>query len=405
MGRYHGEPRYEEVGLGGGTLVQDALPYKLGLAYNSLPATGTMVVSTLHGQMPGYNTLWHTSFGTMPLAVVSTNPCQNRVWITADNGELREVSLVSSGTASAILIGTLTPTAGNQSRLSAHGFDLTVVAAGSTVYQLFSGSDSGTTTPLFLYLNSRVKDDVTNAHDLWTSQDDSSLFGNKQSPKVAALDANGVLEFENSSTLEPGYYRLSITSGNVGKVDENFDGFSVEISVDDFLIIGRLCPNSSGSDFRATDVFEFKLTQPIASPWFLSVNWLNAYSNTARGVARRLVIHSYKLEKAQTELYEVTIATSGTVPVVTRLDTSVYSTSVPGGWLATFNSYGTVIQWRHESQVYPVNDTVESVVPMSSVVTSNTPNRREDEITNAGSIVIPDSVALPMPVFTSIMIT
>jgi hypothetical protein len=405
MGRYQGEPRYQEVGLGGGTLCQDALPYRLGMAINMLPATGTMVVSTSHGQMPGFNSLWQSFSGTVPPPMESTNPCQNRVWIKSDSGtRVYEVALVSSGTASASLSGTLVNTVGNQTRLaSTQGYELTVNDYG-TVYQTYTGTVSAM-TPLYLYLNSRIKDDVIDARAVWTAKDDSTLFGNTQSPQIAALDANGILEFENTSALEPGYYRMSITSGNVGKADDDFDGFSVEISVDDYLIVSRLCASESGSDFRSTDVIEFKLDQTIASPWFLSINWLNAYSNPSRGVARRLVIDGYKIEKIQTELYKVTLATTGSQPVVTRLDTSVYSNSVPGGWLATFNSYGTVIQWRHESQVYPANDTVASVVPLSSVVASNTADRREDWITNSGSIVIPNSVDLPMPIFTSVTIT
>jgi hypothetical protein len=404
MGRYTGEPRYQEVGLGGGTLVQDALPYTLGMAINTLPATGTMVVSTMHGQMPGFNSLWQSNSGTVPPPMVSTNPCQDRVWIKGDTGTLYEVTLVSSGTASASMTGTTVLTAGNQTRLaSASGFELTVNAYG-TVYQTFTGTVSDM-TPLYLYLNSRTKDDVVSAHDVWTSKDDSTLFGNQQSPQVAALDENGIMEFENTSALEPGYYRLSVTSGNSGKADDDFDGFAVEISVDDFLIVGRLCRDESGSDFRATDVFEFKLLEPIASPWFLSFNWLNAYSNPSRGVARKLVIDSYTLEKVQTELYSITLAPIGSDPVITLLDTSNYSADVPGGWLAAFNSYGTVIQWRHESQVYPVNDTVESVVPLSSVLTSHTAERREDWITTDGTIVIPDAVVPSMPIFTSITIS
>jgi hypothetical protein len=311
--------------------------------------------------------------------------------------------LLSSGTLDATLVGTLVTTAGNQTRLSQGGFELTLNSYG-TVYEEWTGTLADT-PPLYLYLNSRIKDDVADAYAVWTSKDDSSLFGNKQSPKIAALDSNGVIEFENTSALEPGYYRLSITSGNAGKADEDFDGFSVEINIDDYLIIGRLCQNERGSDFRATDVFEFKLDQVVASPWFLSINWLNAYSNAARGVARRLVIDGYKMEKIQTELFEVTLDQLGNGPIITRMDTSVFSPTVPGGWLATFNCYGTVVQWRHESQVYPSNDTVDAVVPLSSVVTSNTADRREDWTTSSGSIVIPDTTPLPMPVFTSITIT
>jgi hypothetical protein len=87
--------------------------------------------------------------------------------------------------------------------------------------------------------------------------------------------------------------------------------------------------------------------------------------------------------------------------------TTFFSANVPGGWLAAFNCYGTVVHWRHESQVYPSNDTVEAVVPLSDVVTSHTADKREDwtTTTRSGTHVTSDTALLPMPVFTSITVT
>jgi hypothetical protein len=439
MGRYQGEKRFNEVGLGGGTNLPQT--YTLGQLFYNLTATGTTVVSGFNGQLPGYNQEWFdaTGFGVnwyidlpfsgsgatgiaeipTPLAIYpgepvywphqtqSTNPCIENAWIKADNGTLYEFTLRSVGTASADVVGTNVPTTGAETVLSAAGTVLTCNVYG-TVYQKFDGSVLDT-PPLYMYLNSRVKDDVDDAHTTWTEKNDTNLFGNKQTPQVAALDENGILEFENTSTLEPGRYRLTINSGNIGKVDSDFDGYSVEINVGDFLIIGRLAVDGTGTDFTASDVFEFELTEEVAANWFLTITWLNAFSNPSRGVARKMAIFGYTVEKIQSELYQVTINTTGTgeTPLVESLNTRIYSGTVPGGWLASINSYGSVVRWRHESVVFPRNDTVAAVVPLSNTLTSNTAERKEDQIlkTNTGSNVLPDAVTPPFPVFTSITVT
>jgi len=393
----------------------------------------------MHGQMPGFNPLWEAASGyantryvvlpfsgsgangitgtTAGISVLpgepnfwphqtqSTNPCREFIYIKGDEGTVHEVSLRSTGPTTAELVGSIAPS-GAQVLLASNGTELTCNRGGA-VYQRFS--NSGTiinTPPQFMYLNSRKTDDIPDAHVTWTSRDDETSFGNKLTPQVAALNANGVLEFENTSNLTSGFYRLTIQSGNIGKVDSDFDGFSVEISVDTLLIVGKLCRGFSGADFEGTDTFEFFLPQAVPANWFLDINWLNAFSNPARGVARQLVIFGYTLERIQTDLYQVDISTSGTLPKLTLLDTTQYAGNVPGGWLATINSYGSVVQWRHESQVYPSNDTASSIVPLSSILTANTAERREDQIltSNVGVSILTDGTDADLPAFNGTII-
>ena len=407
MGRYQGEERLKEVGLGGGTILPSV--YVLGQQFYSLFATGTAVVSTAVGAMPGYNSLWLTEQnGTAALApMASTNPCRSTIWLSGTDGLVYEVGLISVGTSSAQLYGTISAAPPGAEVLLSDGTVKLACASNGNVFQT-SGTEI-VTPPLFMYLNSKTMDDVPQAYDRWTGRYTPSAFGNRQSTPIAALDKNGQLEFENTSTLQPGYYRLTIVSGNIGKVDADFDGFSVEISVDTLLLVGRLCAGESGADFTATDVFEFQVTEVIPANWFMDVEWLNSYSNPSKGVARQLRIDSYKVEKIESDLFRIDLypGTAGVAPAVTAQDVTQFNQNVGGGWLMAVNSYGTVCQTRHESQVYPQNDTVYSVIALSDLLTSNTAERREDQIVLSftGSSVISEEAVPDLPVFSSPIVT
>ena len=74
--------------------------------------------------------------------------------------------------------------------------------------------------------------------------------------------------------------------------------------------------------------------------------------------------------------------------------------TTPGGWFQIINSYGTVVQMEHESQVYSANDTIASFNPLSEVLTGNTAERCEDIIAGT-DVVIRDAGTLVLPVFGS----
>ena len=50
-------------------------------------------------------------------------------------------------------------------------------------------------------------------------------------PPVAALNQDGVLEFQNTGSLVAGLYEMTVVSGNVGKTDPDFRGFDAQIRV------------------------------------------------------------------------------------------------------------------------------------------------------------------------------
>jgi hypothetical protein len=447
LGRYGGESRFKEVGLGGGPPLPDS--FKLGVQFQSMTADADAVVSTASGVMPGENKQWldanvppnylkiiHTgsdayevwvSSGTSspwPNPMVQTNTGQDAIWVLGDDGYMYEVALVSSGTGAALVADLIArqrtdselqissfgtedwnllryseqPT-GAQTIIASGGTILTVGSHGTSVYQkAFSGTYD--TPPAFLYLNSRVVADVENAWEQWTENTDDRAFGNLQTPPVAALNEDGVLEFTNSGTITPGNYRLTVVSGNIGKADSDFDGFRVEITADATIIEKNLCEGQSGYNFRGTDAFEFAIDNGVVGEWLLSFDWFNALSDPARGTARQLAIYSYKLERLTTELYKVAIG--GGAVAVTQVNTSDYYGTAPGGWIASINSYGSVSGYQHESTVYPTQDTITLKTPLSEILTGATIERREDVIGPSG-IVLTNGTVPVMPSFGTIM--
>ncbi len=415
LGRYEGEPRFKETGLGGGRELPAT--WQLGRQLHNLTAEGEVVYSGTHGALPGVDQVWlddtnpgtftilntgSTSTGTVagfvssgtsspwPNLMAQTNPLREFIWVKGDDGGVHEITLGSSGAASAVLNAASLPIfqAGAEVRLESAGTHL-AVGTGGTVYQgQFSGTD--TTPPLYMCLNMRTVEDATNPWARWTEAGDTRLFGNQQVPPLAALDENGVLEFANTASLAAGNYRLTIESGNLGRTDPDFDGFAVEIRIDTVILSKRLCRGLSGHNVRGSDIFEFVLPGAVSGDWILSIEWTGAFADENTGTARRLAVYSYKLERIATEAWKVTIAPSGSLPLLTQLTTTSFAGTTPGGWLAQINSYGSVIGYRHESQVYPSNDTLTGKVPLSNLLGATTEARREDIIL-VGDIVLADS--------------
>lgn len=518
-GRYEGENRFNEVGLGGGTPLPPT--WKLGQQFYEMTAAGTTVFSTSLGGGP-YNPLWQlagthsyvglpfngsTSSGipgigtnypsaTWPPPMDFNNPAHEFIWIKGDDGKVHEISLVSKASG-VTMVGSLVVRIRSDDELvlngalhvvtaqpadphsilwqttgtawttfnngtffpnqvvvetdgtaivsidqNSHGVSvltdgtgivkiyhpqsfvsyeeptgaISVLVSGGTeltcnyggyVYQHYTGGTL-TTPPLYMYLTALTLEPVSglpdNAYAAWTDKTDNTLYGNRLPTPLAALDSNGVMEFENTSNLSPGHYRLTIDSGCIGRVDQDFDGFSVAISIDTTTIETRLQAGQSGADFRSKDVIEFDYDTTVVDNWLLSIQYLNTLVDLNRGTARNFVIYGYKLEKIETDLYKVSIG-AGPAPTLTQTQTGTYSGTNPGGWLAIINSYGSLSSVVHESQVFPSNDTVVSHVPLSSMLTSDTWMRREDHYTAASSLsVLPDSATVANPSFGGIIV-
>lgn len=402
-GSYAGASRFKEVGLGDG----HALPSLMLLGYvvPSVELGGTAVVSGSWGALPGVNNLWAQDTTTLyPLD--QCNPVRDRIWVRGLDKAVYEVALAGLGavttlTGTAVYSGT-NIFAGTYSQqltgaevvLAAGGKQCFWSAAAGTLVEV--ADPGGTTTPpQWLYLHQRTTDSYPGT-SLWTKQGYTArqqgvdingnpavvaTSGNADTALlVAALGVNGRLDFESTSAFTPGRYRLSLESGNIGPTDEDFDGFTVELNLNENIIETVLLRGQSGFNVRGTDILEFISTTPaVSGTWLLSISWFNALRDTAKGTMRQLAIYSYKLEKLATEMFRVEVNPAGTRPEIVPV---AYG-EAPGGWLKRVNSYGTVVETMHEGTVYSANDTVTSKLPLADLLTGMTNDKRQDVVVSA----------------------
>ena len=279
-----------------------------------------------------------------------------------------------------------------------------------------------TTPPLFLYCNSRIvaygqagtNTSLPLALTQWTD------YGNTPAQQevdvtpiptlvfdgtltVPCLGENGAVEFQNSGTLLPGNYQLTVQSGNIGMPDPDFNGFDVQITLDAVVLQETLLKGQSGYNVQGFDQFEFVVVDPLIGNFLLSFLWTNEYSNPATGQERQLAIYSYALRRQAAEVFRVDIAGTGYFPLLTPLDNTNYlSGTTPGGWVLALNSYGTLAAFAHESLIYSANDTITSNTPISGVYTGLTPEKREDLIFPTTEVVVSDAGSFTYPTFGAI---
>jgi hypothetical protein len=292
-------------------------------------------------------------------------------------------------------------------------------ARGVNLDLISSGTSGGSPTAYYLYLNSRVNVHASDAYQTWTDagQITAQTNGVDYSPDPSIVQStgsgayllapvigkNGLLEFQNNSTLVPGNYRLTIESGNLGLLDEDFDGFMVELKVNSTILERKLLAGFHGYNVRGTDQFEFELADSVSGNWLLSVEWFNALKDSSRGTQRQLAIFSYTLSRIATEAFRVDVYPTPAAPLITKLDLTNYTSgTTPGGWYATIDSYGTIIGREHEALIYPSNDTVTSKSPLSDLLTGLTAERRDDSYVSGvvGSEVLSDPGSFTYPTFS-----
>lgn len=422
MANYLAQSRFAETGLGSGNTLPRT--QRLGTQWDSLTAAGTVVVSNWIGNYIGMNAAWIAdnpkgtrlvltesgsiatgipgslvSTGTnspWPNPLQATNPCRDRIWVKGDDGFVWQVGLAKTlGSASFTTEKLFTQTGseqptGAQVLLSDGGVGKKLaVNTSGTVY---SGTYTGTltTAPVYLYATEDTYVSLAGAN-LFSTWVDVNTFGLDQSPAVAAIQENGKISFQISTGLDSGYYRLEVTSGNIGKVDSAFVGFDVVITVGDLSFQAVLCPGQTGADFTQTDTFEFTLPNALPgspSSWLLTFDWNNALSDSSKGTARQLAISSIRLVRHRTTLYRVNVF-SGSVAMTAMGTLPANFGTTPGGWLASMTSWGTSYTYVHESQAYTANDTVSNPQPLSNLLTATTALRAESIIL-AGSFTLPD---------------
>jgi hypothetical protein len=434
-GEYAAQSRRKEVGLGSGNTPQ--VEQTLGLQWDTMTSSGTIAVSSTGaedvnnpawlaggqaGQVlslnsPGtvYNSHQYGTNSTLmptgmsipwPNGQVGTNPCRDRVWVLDDVGDsMYEVRVTKDAfgapSLQATLVGTDHVEQLTGAALSMSGTvtssRMTVSASHGTVYaQPYTGTV--TSPPIYLYCNeeSKVSLDASGVFSAWTDPTD---FGRNQSAPTAALQSNGKLSFQVANSLPAGFYRLAITSGNIGQVDSEFKGFKTVITAGDVAFEAVLCQHSTGADFTATDTFEFKVPSPLPGPWILSVDWTNSLRDSRHGTARQLKITGIEAVLLNTSLYRLDLGASAVT--LASLDTAAFP-ATPGGWVATITSAGTAYSYTHESQIRVSNETVETKQPLSNVLTSNTSDRTEDVLIGS-PVTISDAVRPSLPIYSPIV--
>lgn len=297
--------------------------------------------------------------------------------------------------------------------------------ANTTTYLGVGGVYTGTNTtpPLYMYTNSRIAAQVPNPpitiNTAWTGGGNTTTPNDNDvdasaMPEILTVDAYGtwlntpvlgkigVLEFANTGVLVPGPYELTVVSGQVGQADVDFDGFAVEINVNDTILQRRLLRGSSGYNFTGTNTFQFDLENGVDGNYLISFDWTNAAEDASKGTKRQLAIFAYTLRHITTDLFRVDISPALTI---TPLYMDNYNTgTTPGGWFNTINSYGTSVGYAHEASIYAENDTVTAIYPLADTLTGLTNERRNDVIYTGTNVVISEPGSFTFPAFSGVYV-
>lgn len=280
---------------------------------------------------------------------------------------------------------------------------------------------TNTTPPLYMYMNSRISAhvDAGNMSGAWTGAGNTTAPADNDvdvsaMPSIVTVDAYGswlntpvlgkagVLEFNNSGTLLPGAYELKVVSGQIGQADVDFNGFTVDINLNDTVIQRRLLAGRSGYNFQGTDTFQLTLADGVAGNYLLTFDWLNPLEDVTKGTKRQLAVLGYTLRCIRTELFKVDVVAGPQVQITPLAVDSFMSGTTPGGWYTTVNSYGTRVSFQHEAAIYPLNDTVVSVYPLADTLTGTTNDRRSDVIYTGSNVVISEEGSFTFPSFGSV---
>lgn len=437
-GLYEGDERFKQVGLGDGN--GSLASYPLGLRGVEVEGFGRTLLSGSNVPLPGNNAQWNPTAGTSlrvvppfggtggtvqtPSAPSSpwpnqllNNPAQDRIYVKGSDGLVYKVFVDDLGAGAALRAepvmqerpaleaGTL-PThraqpTDAQTILGSPGKRLSVQVSGTT-YTPYEASDAGqtlTTPPIYLYRQSVMKVNALSTATAFARWANRNAFG--QSLSIPALEENGSLDFANTEGLVSGNYQLTLDVGNIGTVDDDFSGFSTNVSVVGSggtvltSVAAILLPDAKGNNPRGNAQVFFQLPAPVNTNWVLSVDWNNDRDVPRKGQKRQLAIYGYELRLASPALYRVS-ANPLTLTAVNLSDTSNIR---PGGLFGEINSYGTIAAIRHEAQVYPKS----SVWPLSNLLTTSTWARREN-LRVLNPVVEPDPAIPSIPLITSLSV-
>lgn len=454
-GRYAGAPSFDVTGLQGDSQV--CAGYTLGAYANIVDSSGTYVTAT----QPDALSEEHANAAVQAIWVTGTNsryePTVYRVFAQGAAGAatllaeelsilrtdveldvvpvraaLRAGATYDDGTLTAVplngSIAEMTVTGGSPYQIRydyldtqvRHSGKVTSVDTGAKHLTVIAGvpivvaTSTGVTAPVYLYADRWVALDAANAYDTWLDRGASpEAMGVTYTPSSildsgtltsAVIGKKGALEFECTGTLSPGSYELELVTGNVGQVDRDYDGFNVEINLNENVIQRTLLKTYTGADFSGTEVFALDVVTPEVHDWIMSLQWFNPAADTARGTVRQFAVYSYKLTKLETKLYSLDI--SGASPALTEIDMDAYTATKPGGWLFGIQNSSGTLPFGHEGTTYPQNDTGISKVTLNEMLTGCTCEQFDDLYFAATNIpqVPADEGTLVLPTFGALSI-
>jgi len=226
-------------------------------------------------------------------------------------------------------------------------------------------SPVGARRPAYLYSTQRSVCSIV-GKDVYYSWDDPESEFTGQDLPYATRDDAGLLSFTFNTDIPKGSYAVEIDAGNVGRPDPGFDGFAVELSIGDAVVVGKLLPGSL--NYRATTTLEFTLNAALTKPWSLVVNWTNDRDFPEKGFKRQIAIYAIRIFERTVRMYQVSPA-NGTLTEV-AITPSIAST--PGGVMATIGMDGSATSYSHEGTDYP-----NPGYPSALLITGSTFERRE----------------------------
>lgn len=174
--------------------------------------------------------------------------------------------------------------------------------------EVYSAVGTKTRPDAYLYANKDLIYSVsgTQVYHAW---DDPTYEVSDRS--YASRSDAGVISFTNSGSIDPGTYELEVDSGNIGRADPRFSGFSTLVSLGDNTQQATLGVSSARVNPRGKTTLSFSVADQIVDPWTLSFDWTNDYDNEAKGYSRNLAIYAYKLRKIESSVYR--LDTSGSL--------------------------------------------------------------------------------------------
>jgi hypothetical protein len=268
-----------------------------------------------------------------------------------------------------------------------------------------SGGTFTPTAPTTLYVETQDVLSVTGA-PLYARWLDPTTYGATRA--IVAREDAGAITLVHAEPLPAGQYELTFDVGNDGDVDASFDGFNVELNVNEAVTtVARLLTQfTTRRSPTGRSVVALNLATAIAAPWTLMLTWTNPREVPARVQRRRLRIDALRVGLVRAVAHDISLTPSG-YTLTPRTPGNTFDLTLAGGWETRRDATGVASAATHESDIYgrvpdnPANDMTRSAAVLFTAST----NRRNDDLELVTTHVRPDEPAVVGPAVTSLDVT